>query len=171
MSSATVVSVQEYLAASFRPDRDYVDGEIQERNLGEQPHSLTQVNVASFLHLNRRKCGIRVLTEQRVQVSQTRFRVPDVCALLATDPLDPIVRKAPILCVEILSSEDRVARLNERLSDYFQMGVRYVWVVDPLARRAFSYTPGEMHEVVDGILRASNPDIETPLFEIFEPGS
>jgi hypothetical protein len=24
-----------------RPDRDYVDGEIQERNLGERPHSLT----------------------------------------------------------------------------------------------------------------------------------
>jgi hypothetical protein len=41
MSSATLVSVQEYLATSFRPDRDYVDGEIQERNLGERPHSLT----------------------------------------------------------------------------------------------------------------------------------
>jgi hypothetical protein len=43
-----MVTVQEYLATSFRPDRDYVDGQIQERNLGEQPHSLTQTNLASF---------------------------------------------------------------------------------------------------------------------------
>ena len=34
MSSATLVSVQEYLTASFDPDRDYVDGELQERNSG-----------------------------------------------------------------------------------------------------------------------------------------
>jgi Uma2 family endonuclease len=168
MSSATFISVNEYLATSYRPDCDYVDGEIQERNLGEQPHSQTQVNLASFLHQRRSKWGIRVLTEQRVQVSETRFRVPDVCALLASDPRDPIVRKAPFLCIEILSPEDRVSRLNERLSDYFQMGVRFVWVIDPLTHRAFCYTPGEMHEVMDGMLRTTNPEIVVPLEEAFE---
>ena len=168
MSSATLVSVQEYLAASFDPDRDYVDGELQERNLGEQPQSLTQVNTASFLHQRRATWGIRVLTEQRVQVSPTRFRVPDVCVLSASDPRDSIVRLAPFLCIEILSSEDRVSRLNEKLSDYFQMGVRYVWVLDPLARRGYCYTPGEMHEVLDGVLRTNNPDIAVPLADAFE---
>jgi Uma2 family endonuclease len=88
--------------------------------------------------------------------------------LLASDPVEPIVRRAPFLCVEILSREDTVTRLNERLSDYFQMGVRYVWVLDPLARRAFCYTPGEMHEILDGVLRTKNPDIEVPLGEVFE---
>jgi Uma2 family endonuclease len=78
------------------------------------------------------------------------------------------VRQAPFLCVEILSPEDGVSRLNERLSDYFQMGVRYVWVLGPLTRRAFCYTPGEMHEVLGGILRTTSPAIEIPLEEIFE---
>jgi Uma2 family endonuclease len=168
MSSATLVSVQEYLAASFDPDRDYVDGEIQERNLGEQPHSLMQTSLAAFLFNRRTQWAIRVLTEQRVQVSPTRFRVPDVCVLPASASRDPIVRQAPFLCIEILSPEDRVSRLNERLSDYFQMGVRYVWVLDPLTRRAFCYTPGEMHEVLDGMLRTKGPDIEVPLEEVFE---
>lgn len=168
MSSATLVSVQEYLATSYDPDCDYVDGEIQERNLGEQPHSFTQISLGTFLFNRRSQWGIRVLTEQRVQVSPTRFRVPDVCVLLTPSPRDPIVRDAPFLCVEILSPEDRVARLNERLSDYFQMGVRYVWVLDPLAYRAFCYTPGEMHEVLDGVLRTQNPDIEVPLAEVLE---
>jgi Uma2 family endonuclease len=84
--------------------------------------------------------------------------------LLAT----PIVRQPPFLCIEILSPEDRVLRLNEQLSDYFQMGVRYVWVVDPLTKQAFCYTPGEMHEVLDGMLRTNNPDIAVPLTEVFE---
>jgi Uma2 family endonuclease len=171
MSSATLVSVQEYLATSFRPDRDYVDGELQERNLGEWPHSRTQGRLYAFLFQREAQWGIRVVPEQRVQVNPTRFRVPDVCAILASDPVEPIVRRAPFLCIEILSKEDTVSRLNERLSDYFQMGVRYVWVLDPLTRRAFCYTPGEMHEVLDGMLRTKDSEIAVPLAEVFEPES
>ena len=114
------------------------------------------------------RVGVRVLTSQRVQVSPTRFRVPDVCVVLASDPRDPIVHHPPVLCVEVLSRVDTVTRLNERLSDYFQMGVRYIWALDPLTRRAFCYTPGEMHEVLDGMLRTQSPDIVVPLEEDFE---
>jgi Uma2 family endonuclease len=169
MSSAILVSVQEYLAASFDPDRDYVDGELQERNLGERPHSRTQGRLYAFLFQREARWGICVLPEQRVQVSPTRFRIPDVCAVSASDPVEPVVKRAPILCVEVLSREDTVTRLNERISDYFRMGVRYVWVLDPLTRRAYCYTPGEMHEVLDGVLRTYDPEIEVPLAEVFEP--
>jgi hypothetical protein len=48
------------------------------------------------------------------------------------------------------------------------MGVRNVSVLDPLTKRAFCYTPGEMHEVLDGVLRTSNPDIAVPLAYAFE---
>jgi hypothetical protein len=48
------------------------------------------------------------------------------------------------------------------------MGVRYVWVLDPLSKRAFCYTPGEMREVQDGVLRTNNPDIAVPLADAFE---
>lgn len=124
--------------------------------------------MASLLLGNEREAGFRVLTSQRVQVSPTRFRVPDVCAILASDPRDPIVTNPPFLRVEILCRLDTPDRLNEKLLDYFQMGVRCVWVLDPLTRRAFCYTPGEMYKVLDGVLRASNPDIAVPLAEVFE---
>ena len=105
---------------------------------------------------------------QRVQVSPTRFRVPDVCAIFVSDPVEPIAKRSPFLCVEVLCAVDTAARLDEKLSDYFQMGVRYVWVLDPLARRAFCYTPGKMHEVLDGTLRTKAPVIEVPLDQVFE---
>jgi Uma2 family endonuclease len=163
-----MVTVQEYLTTSYEADRDYVDGEILERHSGEQAHSRAHVAVAAVIFQQEAQSGVRVLMSQRVQCSPTRFRVPDVCVVLASDSRAPVVSHPPFLCVEILSRVDTVSRLNEKLSDYFQMGARYVWVLDPLMKRAFCYTPGEMHEVLDGVLRAGNPDIEVPLADAFE---
>jgi Uma2 family endonuclease len=42
---------------------------------------------------------------------------------------------APELVVEVLSPDDRVSRVREKLRDYFSAGVRVVWVVDPASRR------------------------------------
>jgi hypothetical protein len=35
MPVSALISVDEYLSTSFRPDCDYVDGEVLEHNLGE----------------------------------------------------------------------------------------------------------------------------------------
>ncbi len=163
-----MITVQEYLTTSYEADREYVDGEILERHSGEQPHTRVHAVVTALLFREGREAGVRLLMSQRVQVSPTRFRVPDVCAILGSDPRDPIVWHPPFLCVEILCELDAAVRLNEKLSDYFQMGVRYVWVIDPQTKRAFCYTPGEMHEVLDGMLRTKDPEIVVPLDEVFE---
>jgi Uma2 family endonuclease len=163
-----MVSVQEYLTTSYEGDREYVDGELLQRHSGEWPHTMVHGVISCLLFERKTQSGIRVLMSQRIQVGPTRFRVPDACAVLASDPRDPIVRQPPFLCVEIVDRTDTGTGLNEKLSDYFQMGVRYVWVIDPQTRRAFCYKAGEMHEVLDGILRTKDPDIEVPLEEVFE---
>ncbi len=162
------MTAEEYLTADWEADREYVDGEILERHTRERPHSSAHSAVAFLLFQQAAQPGIRVLMSQRVQVSPARFRVPDVCVVLASDPRDPIVKRAPLLCVEVLCGIDTVTRIDEKLSDYFQMGVRYVWVLDPMTKRAFCHTPGEMHEVLDGMLRTSGPDLAVPLAEVFE---
>jgi Uma2 family endonuclease len=166
MAHTTLVSVSEYLATTYRPDQDYLDGELQERNVGEQAHSRLQTLLAAYLVAREAQFRIRVLVEQRVQVSPTRFRVPDICVLLDSDPEDPIVRKPPLLCIEVLSKDDTVSDLNERIADFFRLGVRCVWVIDPLRRKAFIYTPEQMREVRDGFLRTQDPEIVVPLAEV-----
>ncbi len=42
MASAIPLPVSEYLATTYRPDRDFLDGVLKERNMGEQPHALIQ---------------------------------------------------------------------------------------------------------------------------------
>ena len=42
-------SLSEYLRTSYHSDRDYVDGEVQERNLGEFDHAAVQVFLSRSL--------------------------------------------------------------------------------------------------------------------------
>jgi hypothetical protein len=94
MPSRTLISVEEYLRTSYRPDCDYVDGEVQERNLGEWDHANLQTAVGFYLRSRQKEWGIQVVVEQRVQVSATRFRIPDVCAVLG-QPDGQVLRKPP----------------------------------------------------------------------------
>jgi hypothetical protein len=47
-------------------------------------------------------------------------------------------------------------------------GVRYVWVLDPKAKRAWVWTSDGMHPVRDGVLRTAGPEIAVPLSALFE---
>jgi Uma2 family endonuclease len=42
---------------------------------------------------------------------------------------------APELVVEVLSPDDRMSRVKDKLRDYFSAGVQVVWVVNPSSRR------------------------------------
>ncbi len=46
---------------------------------------------------------------------------------------------APNLVVEILSPNDRWSEVMEKLREYFEIGVRLVWVADPQSRSVFAY--------------------------------
>jgi Uma2 family endonuclease len=156
MPTQTLVSVQEYLSSDYEPDCDYVDGVLEERNLGEQDHSRLQSLLVAFCVAHEKQWRARCLTEQRVQVSQTRFRVPDV-AVVDVDNRDPIVTKAPLVCIEILSPEDRLNRVIRRAEDFLNMGVPAVWIIDPPSRRCFAYTKASgLQEVPGGVL--TTPD-------------
>ena len=138
MATTVFIPVEEYLRTSYRPDCDYVDGEVQERNLGERWHSSVQMMIGIIFGRYRTEWGLIPLSEQRVQVSRTRYRVPDVCVVPATEPFTPILHTPPVLCVEILSPEDRFSRILERVEEYLQMGVREVWIIDPRTREIWT---------------------------------
>jgi Uma2 family endonuclease len=169
MATGTLVSVEEYLSTSYRPDREYIDGVIEERNLGEFDHSSLQAALTAYFFNRRKEWKLRVLPEQRVQVKDTRFRIPVVCVVLEPGPFDRIIRVPPFICIEILSREDTVESMQDRIDDYLGFGVPYMWIINPRSRRAFVHTAEGSHEAKDGILRTENPELIVPLPEVFEP--
>jgi Uma2 family endonuclease len=163
--ATTAVTIEEYLSTSYRPDCDYVDGEVQERNSGTYDHGRLQLAIGLYFYTRRDEWGISVVPEQRIQVSPTRFRVPDVCVILGP-PAEQIFRKPPFICIEIVSPDDRVSRTNQRMIDYLNFGVPYVWLIDPETRKAWRCTPGAMVEVTE--LRSENPTMVVPLDQLFD---
>jgi len=163
----TLISVDEYLHTTYRPDCDYVDGEVLERNMGEQAHSTTQGEFLFYFRSRQREWNVFVFPEQRIQVLPTRFRISDVCVCVGEKPKEEIFNTPPFICIEILSPEDRIDRIQDRIDDYLNFGVPYVCVVNPRSRRAWVYTMESIYEVKDGVLRTESPSLSVPLAEIF----
>lgn len=164
MATATLVPAETYLNTAYSPDVEFVDGEIVERNLGETDHSGTQLELGIYLAKFRKAKNLRLYTEQRVQVKPNRFRVPDVCAIIGK-PDGPILRQPPFLVIEILSKDDTMLSMSERIDDYLDFGVPHVWLIDPALRRGFVCTREGLR--VETVLRTADPEIAVPLAEIF----
>jgi Uma2 family endonuclease len=165
--SVSSIPVEEYRSTVYRPDCDYVDGMLVERNVGEKDHAKLQKALLLYLDSRRREWNIFVIQEQRVQVSPSRFRVPDLCVVAGPEPDEQVFTEPPFLCVEVLSPEDRVSRMQEKIGDYLSFGVSYVWLIDPQTRKAWVYTSESIREVRDGWLRTESPDIAVPLDALF----
>jgi Uma2 family endonuclease len=159
MTSATMVPVDVYLSSMYDPDCDYVDGELQERNVGETPHSLTEKFFIAFFHSREREWGVRMLPEVRVQISVSRYRVADLCVVKRSTALEPIIRTPPLVCIEVLSPEDRMSRIQEK--------VQVVWVIDPRRRRVFVADRSVTLQPVTEFLTVAGTDVKVPVGEIF----
>lgn len=131
MATAATVPIEVYLRTSYEPDAEYVDGIIQERPMGEYDHAAWQAAILEFFRSRRNELHIRALAELRVQVSASRFRVPDVVILDKNSPVEQIIKTAPIAVFEILSPEDSLTRTMEKCTDYEQMGIKTILIVNP----------------------------------------
>lgn len=167
MVTTALVSVSEYLSSSYEVDCDYVDGELQERNVGERPHSAVQYILSEIFNRNGREWKVVAFAEQRVQVSPTRYRIPDVCVLRRSDPVENIVRTSPLVCIEVLSPEDRMHRTMDRVEDYRAMGVRNIWIIDPFKRRVWNVLEDGTQQPVSEALCVSDSPIRIDLGEVW----
>lgn len=148
MAAATQlpISVSEYLHTSYRPDCDYVDGVVEERNFGEFDHAAVQEALLEWFRQHREGREIRAYPELRIQSSPTHFRVADICVLSSSAPREQVIQTPPVAVIEVLSPEDRFSRYIDRLEDYRRMGIRNVWVIDPANRRGFDFSSGSWIE-------------------------
>ncbi len=162
-----LVSVREYLATSYRPDCEYVDGRIEERNVGEYDHGLLQLILGNLFMNNRDSWKIRAVTDVRTQVGSCSFRVPDLSVLRADAPKERIITHPQLIVIEILSPEDRLSRFQDRIQDYLVFGVENIWIIDPERREAYTATVSGLHPVRTNELSVPDTPIRVVLSEIF----
>jgi Uma2 family endonuclease len=139
MATTTHVPVEVYLRSSYEPDAEYVDGKIEERPVGERDHALWQKAILKWFWRHEKEWSVQVLQELRIQVAATRYRVPDVTVLDHSQPIEQIITYPPLAVFEVLSPEDSLQRLKQRLEDYRAMGIAEIWVIDPQDSSFYRY--------------------------------
>jgi Uma2 family endonuclease len=161
------LTVDQYLSTMFHPDCDFVDGRIEERNVGEYEHSSVQKMILRIFLNQEAEWGVEVLPECRMQITPSRFRIPDVMVLRHGQKVHRIVREAPLICIEVMSPEDTWKRLRGVLGDYLTMGVENIWAFDPETRAAHRFDAAGLHLVADARLAVAGTDIRVSVAEVF----
>lgn len=146
----------------YRPDRDYLEGELVERCVGEWDHSRLQALLLGQLLQYEDALGFLTVPEQRVQVKAARFRVPDLC-VVRRNPSEQVLGQPPLICIEILSPEDSMSSMQERIDDYVAFGITNVWIFDPRRRKAYRADQNGVHEAAGDVLLALGEPVRIDL--------
>lgn len=144
MSVGTLVPLAEYLATSYDPDVEYVDGVLVERNVGDWLHSLIQSNL--IYALRRKYPHLFAVPELRSRTRETRYRLPDVSVLLHV-PETRFLLEAAHIAIEILSEDDRMSQVLEKLAEYEAAGIAHIWLVEPRLELLSVYSGGSLNRV------------------------
>jgi Uma2 family endonuclease len=162
-----LLTLEQYLQTSYRPDRDFVDGVTEERNVGESEHSDFQSELIYWFRVHRQEWNIRVNGELRTRIAERRYRVPDVCVRYLSAPREKVLITPPLIAIEVMSADDRLPRVIDRLKDFLTMCVPNVWLLDPIERVAYSYTQDGLKLVETGRIDLPGSPIYLDLQAIF----
>jgi len=142
MTTATHVPLEEYLTTIYEPDVEYIDGELEERNVGEYDHNLLQKAILFWFTRREKEWQIRSIQEQRTRLTATKYRLPDVSVFRRQTPVEQVFTHPQLIAVEVLSPEDRHGKMQKKIKDYIEFGVPNIWIVDPRTREGWDCSTG-----------------------------
>jgi Uma2 family endonuclease len=159
MSTATLVSVDDFLKITEKPYREYRDGIVTSKSMPTKFHSLIMLALSNLLQQQ----GVKAYPELTLRLSPSKYLVPDVT--VAADfpgdyPTDPV-----FLCCEILSPDDRLGATLGKCEEFHAWGVPHCWIIDPVKRTAWEYHRDSEPTKVESTLNAAH--LTVPLQSLF----
>ena len=118
---------------------------------------------------SRTSATVFPLPELRSQVTNTRVRIPDVTVVELPLPEEEILTSPPWLCIEIMSPDDTMASMQDRIDDYIAFGISNIWVIDPWKNRGWTITDNGWTTARDLIMRTHDGRVAMPLADVLLP--
>jgi Uma2 family endonuclease len=151
-----------------REDRLYelVDGILVEKTVGLE-ESIIAGDILTILNnfVKPRRLGLVAGEAGTIQLDINLVRIPDV-SFFSFDSLpggevpdEPIPLLVPGLAVEVISRSNTAKELAEKLKDYFENGVRLVWLVRPKSRVVDVYTAPDRFTRLTASMRLDGGDV------------
>jgi Uma2 family endonuclease len=145
-------TVEDVVAKEVHEDRlcELVDGVLVEKPVGFYESALA-LFLGARLHVfvDRRNLGVVTGEQGMMQIFPGLVRIPDVAFAAWSRfrngriPDEPVPLLVPDLVVEVLSRGDKPGEIKRKLREYFDAGVRLVWLVNPRKRTVSVYTSFE----------------------------
>ena len=144
MGAKMAISLERYMHTSFPDvDREYRDGGIVERSLPDYLHGRVQGAMFAFFWALRSELALFPCVETRMRLRSNLVLIPDVAVFYPNEPAR-VPDTPPLLIAEVLSLDDRLTAVREKLEEYKAWGVPHVWLVDPHAKRMYICDQGLM---------------------------
>ncbi len=140
---------KDVLAIHAREGRlfELVDGVLVEKAMGFLESRVGMIlGTLLEMYAKQHNLGIVVGSDGMMRLLPGKIRMPDVAFLSWAHfpdrvlPSEPVPELAPDLAVEVLSKGNTRAEIALKLREYFQSGVRLVWIIDPRKRIARVHT-------------------------------
>jgi Uma2 family endonuclease len=151
-----LMTADEFYEWAGRPENDnkwfeLVRGEVIELPAPTKPHGFICGNVVRILGNFVFQQGKGYLTSNDsgvlLEKGPDTVRGPDVAYYEDATTFAELHPKygevPPRLAVEVLSPNDRAAKLLRKINDYLRCGVGLVWVIDPESRTVTVHRPGQ----------------------------
>jgi Uma2 family endonuclease len=142
MATATRIPIERYLTTSYEPDAEFVNGEIEERAVGEYDHNVVQRAILIWFFNHDKQWKTRTVQEQRTRLNSDTVRIPDVSVFPRDIPVEPVFSHPQLIVVEVLSPEDRHVRIQQKIEGYRRFEVPHIWIVDPARRLGWDCSDG-----------------------------
>jgi len=161
---STLVPVEEYLRTTYKPACDYIDGVLRPKAMPTWDHGYVQGRLTELLNSRH---GVKAGSEITARIRDGKYLVPDVVAQRSDRIQRPYPTDPVLLCVEILSPDDRFSEVVAKCEDYLAWGAEGAWIIDPQTRQAWEcQTGGRPHEVTDVLTVA---EFSISISELFAP--
>ena len=135
---------------------------------GTERHSWLQMALGAYFFNRRRQWDIHVYPSQRIQVRPGKCLSADLCVVSGPAPAEQVFQKPPLLLIEIVLPEDGFFRVNDKIQEWLDFGVPYLWAIDPETLESEVHDERGLTFGKDGVLRIPGTPIEVPLHQLDE---
>jgi Uma2 family endonuclease len=145
-AAKTLLTAEQFDNYPFEEDKRYEldEGELIEMTRPAYDHNRVEVLLTSklFVFFEQNPIGEVLNSENLYALSPNTRRAPDVAVILGGAKLAgaKVIPIVPDIAIEVLSPSETQRMIFRKLKQYFEAGVKEVWLIDPETRTVEIWT-------------------------------
>jgi len=178
-ATKTLLTAEQFDNYPFEEDKRYEldEGELIEMTRPAYKHNriLIRLTARLFMFFEQNPIGEALNSENLFALSPNTRRAPDLAVILGDRSQElagaKVIPIVPDIAIEVLSPTETPRMIHRKLKQYFDAGVKEVWLIDPETHTAEIWTGPNLpdHELTtaDTLTSPLLPGFALPIAELF----